>query len=204
VEGGGRVTVKSESDVVLEHALLNEENLAVAAAIGEAYEELCGRVVAGVLRPLSAELTARLGAGWRVTAFLDPVRLAERSLECLTARRNGDPASLRVVLAADEAGYPKKPYLAVRADDPAKVAGGVMDQVKRAIDARYRSGRASAYSVWYRYLDNPYATWGTPDGLVRLYRTAEAVAFFTEHLEQLARAVEAALSPTLQPESPNG
>jgi hypothetical protein len=200
------MTVKSESDVVLEHALLNEENLAVAAAIGAAYEQLCGRVIGDFLRHLSADLATRLGAGWRVTACLDSERLTERYTECLTARRVGYFPNLRVLLAGDETGYPKRPYLAVRADDPAKVASGVLEQVKRAIDATYRTGRASPHSVWYRYMDNPYATWGTPDGLVRLYRTAEAVTFFTEHLEQLARAVETAISPapTHHPESPNG
>jgi hypothetical protein len=100
-----------------------------------------------------------------------------------------------VVLAADEQGYPKRPYLAVRFDDQAaaKPAPAVREELKRAVDAGYAVGKASDYSLWYRYIDKAYAPWGAGDAMLRLYRKGEAVTYFVGHLEQLVRVLEKAL-----------
>jgi hypothetical protein len=43
------MAVRSEKDVILEHAFCNEDNLQIALMIGVMYEDLCGRVVVSFL-----------------------------------------------------------------------------------------------------------------------------------------------------------
>ena len=56
------MTVRSERDVILEHALRDEENLGIALKIGSAHTDLLARVIARFLEAVEVELSLRLGA----------------------------------------------------------------------------------------------------------------------------------------------
>src|SRR4051794_5925400 len=99
------MTVRSETDVVLDHALLNEENIAVAALIYSAFDQLCGRIITRVLEPLTVRLKTQLGSNWQLPPCLDINRLAERYSEYLVVR-SGRVPDFKVLLSADESGYP--------------------------------------------------------------------------------------------------
>lgn len=131
---------------------------------------------------------------WQLSICRDSGQLAARYTECLTVRFLGPPTGFRMVLATDEPGYPKQPYLAIRYDDQAdaKPEPSLLKAIKQRVDLEYAVGKAS-YSVWYRYVDKAYSSWGTADALLRLYRRGPAVTYFVEHLQHLARVLEKAL-----------
>jgi len=145
---------RSEKDVILEHALRDEDNLSIALMIGATYEDLCGRIVASLLDAVEGELATRLKGGWQVTSCRDPDVLAAAYSEFLVARFLGHPAKFRIVLAADEKGYPKSPYLALRSDQHQEDA--VRDKLKRTLDEDFAPGKATAHTASSRWPRLPH------------------------------------------------
>ncbi len=183
------MTLRSERDVILDHALQNEENLEVALKIGAAYGDLCSRLIMDFLRAVERGLSARLGKGWKVE-MADPNQFANRWALFLKAGYLGHPGQFEVLLCGDESGYPKQVYLAARS------TGGqeLHERVKAAIDENAGKGSRTPYSIWYRYIDKAYSNWGSEDTTLLLYRKGELVDHFVARLEQIARAVEQALT----------
>jgi hypothetical protein len=184
------MTARSERDVILEHALRDEENLTVALKVGAAYEELCGMILAKLLDAIEKELTPQLGVQWQVTVCRDPEQLAKET-ELLVATFRGPPEGFRIALGVQGNRYPKRPWLAVRTqvDLPA-----LENALKQAIDKAYGAGKTSDQDLWYQMInDKPYSGWGSEDFLVGLRRSrdnfGDAVKYFSSRLEQLARVV---------------
>lgn len=184
------MTPRSERDVILDHALRDEENLDLALKICSAYTDLCDRVIVGFLEAVRAKLAVRLGGTWKVSVG-DPSHFATRWVTFLGADFLGHPGQFELIIGGDESGYPKKVFIAVRSAS----CQDQNDRVKATIDERHAKGSRSDYSLWWRYVDKAYSYWGGEDSTVLLYRKDEAVDYFVSRLEQVARAIEAALAP---------
>jgi|SRR5579884_3557378 len=103
------MTTRSETDVVLEHALQDETNLHIALLIGAAYDTLCERVVTTFFDVVEKDLTTRLGPNWQLIPCREPSNPAYKPGVYTLAKFSGHPANFDVMLAADEAHYPKSP-----------------------------------------------------------------------------------------------
>jgi hypothetical protein len=176
-----------ERNLVLDHALLSEENLDIALTVGSIYDEICGRVRTDFTASLGTELTSRLGGGWQVTA--EPVG------EVVVVQLLGHPAEVYVALASDEGDRPRYPYLAVRCKNRDVLPADTADQLKAALDEQYGQGRSTVISLWWKSVDKRYADWGSHETLVQLYRKGEALVYFVGHLEKVATVIQAVLRP---------
>jgi hypothetical protein len=174
---------ESEKDVVIKHAFENEENLRIALVVGAAYQELCGRIIATFLEAVRTQLRSLLSNDWQLTIKSDTEPITTKSAEVIVCRYSKHLAGIRVVLAAEE----WRPYLALRCDNHS-----LCESLKQTVDQEYRAGSKGAVSLWYWYVDKVYSGWsaGDPDSLIRLYRKAEAVTYFTENIEKLVQVVE--------------
>ena len=172
------MTAKSERDVILDHALRDEENLGIALKIGQAYHDLCSRVIVRFLAALEAELRPKLGSGWKLTVPSDSARLATQ--HCVNAHLLSHPGEFCVLLSADESKYPFSLYFAVRSVP--SVPADLIEHVRDAINASYVKGSQGDPSLWYKYVDKAYSYWGTEAATLILYRKDEALTYFVEHL----------------------
>ena len=186
------MTTRSEHDVILDHAVRDDENLRIALKIGQAYPDLCGRIILGFLEAVEKELTPRLGSAWKVAIF-DSAQL-EGSEHCLEAHLLSYLGEFCVVLGAEGYCYPKKIYFGVRSDSPSH--SELVEHVRDTLNAQYLKGYRGAWSFWYKYVDKAYSSWGSEDVTLLLYRKGAVVEYFVDHLEKLARAVERALIPS--------
>src|SRR5215469_6677821 len=109
---GGAMTLRSEKDVILEHALRDTENLQIALKIGAAYTDLCTRVITDFIKLVETRLAAQMGSTWKV-CMGDVNTFASRWTTFLQADSLAHPGQFAVVLGGDGSGYPKKVYLAV-------------------------------------------------------------------------------------------
>ena len=186
------MALRSEKDVILEHALRDEENLEIALKISAAYPDLCSLVIADFVKSIETKLASQLGSRWKVWVG-DVSTFAWQYAKFLKAAFLPDPGQFTVELSGDETGYPKKVFLAVHSAS----ASVRREPIKAIIDDLYATGKPTDYSLWYRYIDKAYSNWGSEDSTLLLYRKGEAVDYFVGHLERLARAVEKALLPDL-------
>ena len=184
------MTARSERDVIIDHALRDEANLEIALKIGQAYSDLCGRVIVGFLAAVEAALSPRLQSAWKVTVPSDSAHIATQ--HCLNAHVLSHPGGVHVLLTADESKYPYTMFFAVRSDP--SVAVDLKEHVRDTINASHLEGKRGDPSFWYRYVDKAYTHWGSEDATLLLYRKGEALTYFVDHLERLARAVEQALA----------
>jgi hypothetical protein len=183
------MTARSERDVIIDHALRDEDHLEIALKIGQAYSDLCSRVIVGFLAAVEAELSPRLKSAWKVTVPSDSAHIATQ--HCLNAHFPGHPGGFHVLLSADEPKYPFAMYFAVRSDP--SVAVELTEHVRDTVNAAYLKGHRGDPSFWYKYVDKAYTSWGSADATLLLYRKGEALTYFVDHLEKLAQAVERAL-----------
>jgi hypothetical protein len=191
------MAARSEQDVIIDHALRDEENLAIAIKIGLAYPELCGRVIAGFLEAVVHELTPRLGAKWKIARCHDTAELGKKEVVLLSATYLGSPGDFRVELNGLESGFPKTVYLAVRCDTAATESSR-LEHVRATINDGYASGRKTDYSLWWRPIDKAYSQWGGEETTVLLHRKGDTLTYFAGHLERLALSVEKGLKPASQ------
>jgi len=188
---------RSERDVILDHALRDEENLEIALKIGAGYSDLLGRVIARFLEAVERELAPRLGEAWTIAVCRDPIRIAKKWAELVQIDFRGHTGGLHILLGADEAGYPKYPWFGVRSASDSELH----EQVKKAIDQEFMAGEVGDPSFWWRMIDKAYSNWGSEDTTLLLYRKGEALDYVVRNLEQLARAVERGLTPSTSSES---
>jgi hypothetical protein len=182
------MTSRSERDVILEHALRDAENLEIAVKIGAAYHDLCLRVIGRFLEAVVRDLAPRLGEKWKFAIQHDGMNLAGTWGEFLRADYLGHPGGFHLVVGGD--AYPKTVWFGARATSGSELR----DHVRTVLQREYAPGKAGDPSFWWRYVDKAYSGWGGEEGTLTLYRQGEALNYFVSHLEQLARAVEKALS----------
>jgi hypothetical protein len=178
-----------ERKLVLDHALLSEENLDIALTIAAVYDEICSQVFDGFITSLGTELSSRLGKDWKIATG--------SAGEMVVVQAPGHAANVYVALSADEGGRPRYPYFAVRCKNREALLADKAKQIKAALDAQYGQGKATDYSLWWRPVDKKYADWNSPETLIRLYRKKEALIYFAGHLEKLGTVLKEVLCPQL-------
>ncbi len=185
------MAARSEREVLVEYATRDEETLSLALSIAEAQENICTKVIADFLAAVVIRLAGRLGEPWNVTSCHSS-QDSDRSLELLSAKYRPHPGRFAVVIAADQPGFPKSVYMAVRSESGHEH----YKELKRHLDEVVQ-GKVGDPSLWYRYLDAAYTDWGSAATTPKLLN-AETVDYFVTYLERLARAVERGLT-TLAP-----
>jgi hypothetical protein len=193
------MTPRSEREILIEYALGNEGNLAIALKLASAYHDLCGSVIVQFVEAVERELRPKLGDKWKVEICRDFQHLADKWAVFFTATFLGQPGQFHIVLGGDGLGYPKLVWLGVRA---LNASAGEKTRLKQVIDDNYANGKAGDPSFWYRPLDKAYASWGSEDTTVSLYRKKEAVDYLVRNLQQLATVIQGSLLPDNS--SPNG
>ena len=183
------MSIRSERDVVLEHALRDEANLDIALKIGAAYDELCRRVVAQFLAAIEHKLSPMLGREWKFTTCRDFHKLAERWVDLVVIEYLSHPGQFRIHVVGDE--YLKVVWLGVRATE----APELREKVKLAINRDIANGKIGDPSFWWCDIQKAYSNWQSEEVLLLLYRMDDALEYFVSTLKRLAETIQIALTP---------
>ncbi len=183
---------RSEIEVIVDHALLSDDNLSIALLIADAAEQLRSRVRNDFLRDLSASLST-LGPRWLIETNC---KIGNSHTEMVVARLGLQFATLRLVLSSNDRPVTIKPYFGIRLDPKPNndSALAIHEKLKRAVDQEFAHGEndSDCYWSWYWYIDNKYSPWTSREVILRL-RTPEALIYFGESLKKIAQVLEKAL-----------
>jgi hypothetical protein len=86
----------TDPEIIIEHALLNESNMVLAAKVGASFKELQKRVILRFLERLRDDLRSTFGSGWSVE-----LELSDKTSPYLSARRNSWPEGLNFGICSD-------------------------------------------------------------------------------------------------------
>ena len=152
----------TEADLIVEHALANRENLAIAIKVGLALPFLKQKIFADFLNRLAAEVEKTLGSEWSASVDLEKG-------PCLYIRKRHWPAVALVGLGSDYASGKDTYFSAGRFTDVAKNA--LFDQeLKAKLDEQIGKGNTSAGCAWYKYTSR-YRHWDSEEGLLAISGT---------------------------------
>jgi hypothetical protein len=178
------------ANVVLEHALRDEENLRAFFVVVSAFDAVAGRILADFTRVLVERLRQELGAGWQVESDAESEKVWIRKADWPVGPTPQE--SLRVALAHDQA-LPCVVYFTAR--QARKVPDDTKAQrIAKALDADCGLGKRNGewWPYWYRYEDDR-ADWRSTKVLLELWQKGEAVEHFANRLVRMAKAVESAV-----------
>lgn len=175
----------SETEIIIEHALLNESNMVLAAKIGAAYKQLQERVILRFLERLRDELGSTFGPEWSVE-----LELNEKDSPYLYAKRPSWPEEVSLGIASDN-GCVSWVYIYVTKCG-AKLGNALLDgELEAALTEAF--GRSKSYEVVYLYHPEKFRHWGEEETLVEIYRASEAL----EYMKALLMRARAAIAPII-------
>ncbi len=177
-----------ETDIVMNHALRDEESLRTYFDTVAAFDAVAGRIVTDFTEVLVERLRQELGAAWQV--------MSDAPWEKVWIRKADWPVgptaqeSLRVALAHDQA-LPCVVYFTARQDGKAHDAKA--QRIAAALDADCGPGKRNGewWPYWYRYEDC-LTDWRSTNVLLKLWQKGEAVDHFANRLVRMAKAVDSA------------
>jgi hypothetical protein len=187
---------KVEVQLIIEHALKNEDHLRIALAI--VYDcaiELRRKIISDFLVTLETRLREvfpdwHLENNFRDNVFTQYVGMY--------LSRNNWAKAYKVGFEAQQSmtkgfiiGF-KKPEIA-----PAILGG----QLKKRMNEQYRAGRSSEWWEWNQWMADGHANWDSPETLIRLHQKDEAVSYFVDHLSWIATIAAPAIDAALTEQS---
>ena len=194
----------TERDIILEHALRNQENLETTLDIGFAFSELRKRIIVGFLDKLKGFVLEKLGdpdkSKWKVNDDSDD-SLRNCPLEQYKAFSFGKKSwkNHGVALESQKDGNViidvwRKP--SVPRFQPE-------DLLRKELNHSVRQGQgapSNKYWEWYHYLDDPYRNWNTKETLIKLYN-GEAVEKLGQDLVRIIEVAEPIIDAHVQKSS---
>jgi hypothetical protein len=198
--GRGMQRIDAETEIVVRHALKNEDNLALVLGVAKAFNGVATAVISEFTKALTERVTQDLaahGGGWRLRDDLESEKAVHWGEKLAISREgwssgDGLTESLRVVLAYDQS-MPCKVYFSARRVPqlPNDLLAG---RIAEALNARCGHGKRDGawWPYWYRYEDTLTA-WADPDVLLQLARKQDVLDHFAGRLVRMAVAVDSAL-----------
>ncbi len=177
------MTLQSERQAVIGHALRSPENLRLALVVGSAYNDLKAEIVKSFASCLGKKLEADLGASWHVR--LDDLRKVECGIAICKESWAG---KFEIRLAADKSDA-QDIYFGVK--NLIEHTQGSDRELYRTLNDGVRSGKWSPSWEWYAYAESQYRNWNTTEVLLLLYRRDPVlVDTLVAELLQIAKVAE--------------
>ncbi|MBI1745611.1 MAG: hypothetical protein HYR55_03380 [Acidobacteria bacterium] len=154
----------SEREIVIEHALENENNLDIALDIAFAYTELRRRIIVAFLEKLELFVRQQLDESqWNLHSKLRANPFEHYAGFFVTKKAWRE--QYRVELSSEKYGAT---YLIIGIAKQAETLRSI-ESLKQTLDTQIRQGRASTWWDWYHQLENPYGDWDNKEALVKMY-----------------------------------
>ena len=174
----------SEREIILEHALKNQENLKIALDVGFAFNDLRKEIIVDFLDGLRNFVLGKLGdhddSLWHVNDdSLYRFPLKNNYYFSFEKKSWGERHGVGLQLHKNEA------FIGVwRPDGVPKI-----DLLKQTLDKKIKPGGHDKWYEWYCYLEDPYRNWGATDGFIRLkFPNGKAVKHIGQELVQVIKA----------------
>jgi len=158
----------SETEIIIEHALISEANMVLAAKVGGAFKHLQQRVIHRFLERLQDELRGAFGSDWSVE-----LETKERGSPYLYARRSSWPEAVNFGIRSDN-GCISWVYIYVTKCGGTFPNGSVDQELEEAL-AELGRWKISDH-LHFAYPDK-HRNWGEQETLVDLYRANEALEY---------------------------
>jgi hypothetical protein len=188
------VTMKAtDAEIIVEHALLNESNMVLAAKVGASFKELQKRVILRFLERLRDDLQSTFGPEWSVGLELDP---SDNASPYLSARRKSWPEALGFGICSDN-GCLSGVYIYVNKCSE-ELGNALLDQeLEKSLMTLGRCKPSKPFEFYWLGLDK-FGDWGEQDTLVEIYRACEAL----EYVKALLMRTRDAVAPVIDGNGP--
>ena len=186
------VTMKAtDAEIIVEHALLNESNMVLAAKVGASFKELQKRVILRFLERLRDDLQSTFGPEWSVELELDP---SDRRSPYLFTSRKSWPEWVNFGICSDN-GCLTGMYIYV--NKCGEILGNVL--LDQALEESLTAlGRCRTSGGLYFIVLDKFRDWGEQDTLVEIYRACEAL----EYVKALLMRTRDAVAPVIDGNGP--
>lgn len=168
LEGGQTMSMRNEGEIILAHALENEENLRTTLDIGLTYNELCKQIIVDFLNNLETFVLDKLNDAteWEIE---DDLRKLPLKKYHFGFRKKTWKKQYGVALEP-QSGNAGDVIIGIgRQYDEIGTRGRRIDLLFQELNNKIRNGRRSDWWEWYHFLDNSYRNWNTKEALIKLH-----------------------------------
>ncbi|MFA6850234.1 MAG: hypothetical protein WCS30_07760 [Selenomonadaceae bacterium] len=171
-------------NLIVEHALLNEDNLLLSLEMFEAFEEVMNRLISEFLKDLEIELLLSLGSEWTIENRFEDNTFKKWTFGIQKKEWQGN-----YIIGINPENGKLRNFTFYTWRDEA-IFKSPITEVTKMLNENYRKGRTYQLNDWYQSVDKDYLNWMEADTLRRLYHKKEFVAYFKEQFLLLKDIVE--------------
>lgn len=158
------MTESSEREIILEHALENENNLKMTLDIAFVYPDLRRRIIVAFLEKLDRFVRQQLDESqWNLNSELHANPFKKYAGFFVAKKAWAERYQVR--LSAEKSGAR---YMIIGVAKEAETLPSI-EGLKQELDTQIRQATASSWWDWYHQLEHPYGDWDNKDALIKMY-----------------------------------
>jgi len=173
-----------KQNIIVEHALLNKDNLLMYLEIFNSFEKIMNRLISDFLRELESELFAHLGYSWIIINNFDN-NAFERWY--FTIQKKTWQNVYAIGLNPENQKLRNFCFYTWRNSDILK---NPVTTVTEMLNQNYMKGRKYRDNDWYQAVDMHYLNWTDMETISKLYYKKEMITYFKEHMLKIKDIVE--------------
>jgi len=174
---------KSESALLVNYALENEEHLEVAIKTHFVFDSIRETIIEDFISSLVTSLKTELGENWEIANEMKG-KVFDQYTGLMFSKKNWKNYFVR--LQQEKSGAREFCLGVVKANEKLPP----IPDLKKLLDDEYKPGKAYPWWVWFSFLEEPYTNWNNLDILLALYRKTEAIEYLKRHILKIIKISE--------------